>query len=344
MTKVIQVPSDQKIAYYRQQVEINKAAEVLQSGGLVAFPTETVYGLGANATNTHAVSKIFSSKGRPSDNPLIVHVASIAQAEQWIVSIPPVARKLMSQFSPGPITYILPHNGKLANNVTTGLDTVGIRIPDHPLALALLMLANVPVAAPSANLSGRPSPTTAKHVIEDLTGNVDVIIDCGSTRVGLESTVIDVTGEVPILLRPGGVTLESLQEIVGEVKVESFLAEKPRSPGMKYRHYAPKAEMWLIKGENMVEKIQHISREKSNYRVGVLTTEENEECYQDVIKVVCGSRSNPSTVAHHLYDALRRFDELQVDLILAETFPEEGLYLSVMNRLMKAAEGRVIHD
>ncbi len=342
MTRVIQLPSDQTKTYYQQNEEVIHAAEVLVSGGLVAFPTETVYGLGADATNEDAVAGIFTAKGRPSDNPLIVHLANVAQVEKWVTNIPPLAQKLMAHFSPGPITYILPHRGGLADNVTAGLDTVGIRIPDHPLALALLEVANVPIAAPSANLSGRPSPTTAQHVVDDLTGEINVIIDAGSTHVGVESTVIDVTGDIPILLRPGGVTLEALQAVVGEVQIDSGLTEKPRSPGMKYRHYAPKAEMWLVTGDDMVEKIQYISREKIGKRVGVLTTVENQEKYEGVITVVCGSRKEPTTIAHHLYDVLRQFDQLDVDFILAESFPQEGLYFSVMNRLMKAAEGKVM--
>jgi L-threonylcarbamoyladenylate synthase len=341
MTKVIHLPSDKDIAFYKQQTSIIQASEVLRTGGLVAFPTETVYGLGADATNPTAIAGIYAAKGRPSDNPLIVHLSNIEQVTKWVADIPSLALKLMEQFSPGPITYVMSYRGGLAHNVTAGLDTVAIRIPDHSLALALLELADVPIAAPSANLSGRPSPTTANHVAEDLFGKVEIIIDGGPTQVGVESTVIDVTGEFPILLRPGGVTLEALQAVVGEVKIDTGLTEKPRSPGMKYRHYAPKGELWLVTGTDMVDKIQQISREMINNRVGVLTTEDNQGEYEGIITVVCGSRGNPATVAHNLYDALRKFDELGVDLILAETFPMEGLYLSVMNRLTKAADGKI---
>jgi L-threonylcarbamoyladenylate synthase len=341
VTNVIQIPSDKEVSFYKQQADIMQTAKVLQTGGLVAFPTETVYGLGADATNPAAIAGIFTAKGRPSDNPLIVHLANVKQVKKWAQEIPPMALKLMEQFSPGPITYVMRYRGGLAHNVTAGLDTVAIRIPDHALALALLELAEVPIAAPSANLSGRPSPTTANHVAEDLTGKVEIIIDGGPTQIGVESTVIDVTGELPILLRPGGITLEALQSVVGEVMIDTGLTEKPRSPGMKYRHYAPKGELWLVTGTDMVSKIQQISREMINNRVGVLTTEENQGEYEGIITVVCGRRGNPATVAHCLYNALRKFDELGVDLILAETFPMEGLYLSVMNRLTKASDGRI---
>jgi L-threonylcarbamoyladenylate synthase len=344
VTSVIKFPYNQKKDVYFHHSGIKRAAQLLKTGGLVAFPTETVYGLGADATNESAVGNIFRSKGRPSDNPLIVHLAKIDQIKEWINEIPPLAKKLIEHFSPGPITYVMKHQGGFASNVTAGLPTVGIRIPNHPLTLALLELVNLPIAAPSANRSGRPSPTTAEHVAEDLTGSVDLILDGGSSTVGVESTVVDVTGEVPILLRPGGVTLEALQAVVGEVLVDSGLTEQPRSPGMKYRHYAPKGEMWLVTGDNMVEKIRNISQEKvaKGYRVGVLTTLENEKKYNGVITIACGSRLNPPSVAHGLYDALRKFDEMKVDFILSETFSENGLYLSVMNRLKKASEGKTI--
>jgi L-threonylcarbamoyladenylate synthase len=342
MTKINKLEIDQTVEFYLQDKKVKEAANVLKSGGVVAFPTETVYGLGANATNEEAVARIFAAKGRPSDNPLIVHVANVAQIERWIGELSPLVQRLITTFSPGPITYVLRHRGNFASNVTAGLNTVGIRIPDHPLALALLTLAEVPVAAPSANRSGRPSPTTAAHVVEDLSGDVDLILDGGPSTVGVESTVIDVRGDQPILLRPGGVTVEELEEVIGEIVMDTALQEKPRSPGMKYRHYAPKAEMWLVSGEDMVNKIVRISQEMilANKRIGVLTTEENKNRYPEAEVVVCGKRSEPLSVAQQLYHALREFDRLEVDLILAETFPTKGIYHSVMNRLQKAAEGR----
>ncbi|WP_245596750.1 L-threonylcarbamoyladenylate synthase [Shimazuella kribbensis] len=342
MTTVIKFPREKALDFYRHQIEIKKAAQLIQTGGLVAFPTETVYGLGADATNESAVKQIFQAKGRPSDNPLIVHLATIEQMDKWISDIPDLAKRLMKHFSPGPITYVMRHQGGFADSVTAGLDTVGIRIPDHPLALALLELADVPVAAPSANRSGRPSPTSASHVAEDLSGKIDLILDGGITTVGVESTVVDVTEGIPILLRPGGVTLEALKAVVGEVSVDTNQKEQPRSPGMKYRHYAPKGEMWLVDGDDMVKKIQYISQEKmaEGYQIGVLTTEENKDKYKSTKTVICGNRSQPDTVARQLYDALRKFDTLGVDLIYAETFPMTDIYLSVMNRLLKAAEGK----
>lgn len=344
MTIVIKLPAHQKRDDYLQYSDIKRASCLLQTGGLVAFPTETVYGLGADATNEAAIEGIFQAKGRPSDNPLIVHLAKIEQIEEWISEISPLAKKLIEHFSPGPITYVMKHQGSFAAKVTAGLPTVGIRIPDHPIALALLELADVPVAAPSANRSGRPSPTSAGHVKEDLDGKIDLLLDGGCTQVGVESTVIDVTGEIPILLRPGGVTLEKLQAVAGDVLTDTSLQEKPRSPGMKYRHYAPKGEMWLADGDDMIQKIQKISREKSEegFRVGVLTTIENKGKYKDGTVVTCGHRANPSSVAHQLYGALRQFDELDIDYIFAETFAHKGIYRSVMNRLSKASEGKYL--
>jgi L-threonylcarbamoyladenylate synthase len=344
VANVIKLPDNEDVSFYLQHIKMQKAAQILQSGGLVAFPTETVYGLGADATNEAAVEGIFRAKGRPSDNPLIVHLARIEQIEKWVNEIPPLANRLIEHFSPGPITYVMKHRGGFASNVTGGLSTVGIRIPNHPLTLALLELVNVPIAAPSANLSGRPSPTSACHVAEDLNGKIDLILDSGSTEVGVESTVVDVTGEIPVLLRPGGITLEELQAVVGEVVVDSSLQKKPRSPGMKYRHYAPKGEMWLADGDDMVQKIQKISREKlaEGFRVGVLTTVENKDKYKEATVVVCGQRAYPPSVAQRLYDALRQFDEMDIDYIYAETFPSNGIYQSVMNRLAKASEGKYL--
>jgi L-threonylcarbamoyladenylate synthase len=244
---------------------------------------------------------------------------------------------------------VLPHRGNIASNVTAGLSTVAIRMPDHPVALALLQAVGFPVAAPSANRSGRPSPTEAKHVFEDLNGKVDILLDGGPTGVGLESTVVDVSGEVPVLLRPGGITLEQLRETIGHVEVDpGFTTHKqpPRSPGMKYRHYAPKGEMWLIRGEldRVHQVMNRLARQSQTEgkRVGILTTEENEGNVSADIVIACGRRENPASVARKLYHALRMFDERGADLILAETFPEQGLFHSVMNRLLKAANGKTM--
>ncbi|GAA5346634.1 L-threonylcarbamoyladenylate synthase [Planifilum fimeticola] len=332
----------------REHPAIREAARMLREGKLVAFPTETVYGLGADARSEEAVSRIFTAKGRPGDNPLIVHIGHVSRLQDLVAELPTKGELLVRRFWPGPLTLVLPHKGTVAPKVTAGLDTVGVRMPSHPVALALLQESGLPVAAPSANRSGRPSPTEADHVWEDLGGEIDGLLDAGPTGVGLESTVVDVTGSVPLLLRPGGVTLEELRETVGEVRVDPALegdAHPPRSPGMKYRHYAPKGEMWLVEGsgEALVHRIRELAdhARKAGRRVGILTTEENRFRYKADRVVACGRRAEPESVARDLYRALREMDRAGVDYILAETFPAEGLFRSVMNRLYKAAGGRV---
>ena len=328
---------------------IKRSAAYLRQGKLIAFPTETVYGLGAIATSRESVAQIYTAKGRPSDNPLIIHIGKKEHLTRWVCRFPESAQKLAEKYWPGPLTMVLPHRNNLAENVTAGLPTVAVRMPDHLVALALLNEVDIPVAAPSANRSGKPSPTTAEHVLNDLAGRIDGILDGGPTGIGVESTVIDVSGEVPVLLRPGGVTLEQLQETLGEVQVDPGLTDQnqaPRSPGMKYRHYAPRGEMWLVKGElrAVTVYIQQRVQEaiENGKRVGVLTTEENQGKYQADCVIAAGSRKDPSSVAHHLYDALRRFDEQKVDVIFAEAFPERGLFASVMNRMKKAASGNMV--
>lgn len=342
-----EIDPNQSLSDLLQTEELHNAAQLLREGGLVAFPTETVYGLGAVATSSEAVKKIFLAKGRPSDNPLIIHFGEVCQIRDWVQSIPLAGEKLLEAFVPGPLTLILPHNGKVVPEVTAGLSTVGVRIPDHPVARALLQLTNLPVAAPSANRSGRPSPTEARHVWHDLRGRIELLLDGGPAGVGVESTVVDVTEDHPVLLRPGGVSLEDLKKVIPTIRVDQGLTEstsKPRSPGMKYRHYAPEATMWLVKGDsqNMVTQIQQLVKESSlqGKKVGVLTTTENVDKYRSATVVTAGSRKYPESVARHLFQALRQFDELKVDVIYAETFPEEGIFFSVMNRLRKAADGK----
>lgn len=331
---------------------IRDAGDILVRGGLVAFPTETVYGLGANALEGRAVKKIFEAKGRPSDNPLIVHVAELGQITELVKNIPRAARGLMQAFWPGPLTLVLPVGGAVPPEVTAGLSSIAIRMPGHAVALALIRAAGVPIAAPSANLSGRPSPTMAAHVMQDLNGRIDVVLDGGPTGVGVESTVLDLSGPVPTILRPGGVTLEALQEILGEVIVDpavlgSLTAAKPRSPGMKYTHYAPRAPLLLVEGEPhaIAAKIREIASEcRSNgKRVGILTYAGSEDYAGSGQVVLAGQRSNPETVAAGLYAALRRFNDLEVDCILAEGLPEGGVGMAVMNRLRRAAGGRIMH-
>lgn len=331
---------------------IKAAGDILAQGGLVAFPTETVYGLGANALDGRAVVRIFKAKGRPSDNPMIVHVAGLDQVGDLVESLPAPAYSLMQAFWPGPLTLVLPAGRVIPPEVTAGLPSVAIRMPDHAVALALIKAAGLPVAAPSANLSGRPSPTTAAHVRQDLNGRIDMILDGGPTGVGVESTVLDLTGPVPTILRPGGVTLEALQGILTGVMVDPAVlsalpADRPRSPGMKYTHYAPKAPLLLVEGEPqaIAAKIREISSEyrSKGQRVGILAYADSEDYAGSGQVVLAGYRKRPETVAAGLYAALRRFNDLEVDFILAEGLPESGVGLAVMNRLRKAAGGRSLH-
>ncbi|WP_017725983.1 L-threonylcarbamoyladenylate synthase [Halalkalibacterium ligniniphilum] len=331
--------------------EIDKNVECIKEAGLwiknnevVALPTETVYGLGANARSNKAVAKIFEAKGRPSDNPLIVHIAKIEQLNKIVKEIPETARKLMEAFWPGPLTIIFQNAGQVAEKVTAGLPTVAIRMPDHPVALALLEAADVPVAAPSANLSGKPSPTTAQHVLADLNGRIAGIVDGGPTGVGLESTVIDCTVHPPMIYRPGGVTKEEIEAVIGEVCLDQALvggSEVPKSPGLKYTHYAPEGDLVLVEDVHIIQALVNEEKKKGK-KVGVLTTEERKGRYEADVVLTCGRRQKLATVATQLYSVLRQFDATNVDVIFSETFPKEGVGEAVMNRLEKAAGGRVI--
>ncbi|PKJ54311.1 L-threonylcarbamoyladenylate synthase [Bacillus sp. SN10] len=330
--------------YYPQ---LQEAAKLLRENEAIAFPTETVYGLGANAMNDEAIAKIFEAKGRPSDNPLIVHIGTKSQLDGIVKEIPPVAEKLMEHFWPGPLTIILPRKEGISEKVTAGLHTVGVRMPDHPVALALIEEANVPVAAPSANRSGRPSPTLASHVYEDLNEKIAGIVDGGATGVGVESTVIDCTSAVPTILRPGGITKEQLEAVIGTVSLDPALKdekEKPKSPGMKYTHYAPKAPLSIVEGSR--EFIQRLVDEKKEegFKVGVLTTEEYHYVYSADVVLSCGVRSDLASVATKLYDVLRTFDASEVDVIFSESFPNEGIGNAIMNRLTKAAGHHIITE
>lgn len=321
---------------------IKEAAEILKQGLTIAFPTETVYGLGADATSEIAVSKIFQAKGRPQDNPLIVHVATKYQLMKLVGDLPAYAKQLITAFTPGPITFVLPSNGVCATNVTAGLSTIAVRIPDHPIAQQLLTCCNLPIAAPSANISGKPSPTTGKHVKDDLSGKIAGILDGGQTGVGMESTVVDCTQDIPMILRPGGITKEQIIQVVGEVKEDPALEnsrEKPISPGLKYKHYSPDVPLVLVKGS--VEDIQLIidkERSKSR-RIGVLARTQLVQQLQADQLTSLGNELHE--VATHLYDGLRSFKSNEVDLILCESFPEKGIGEAVMNRLRKAAQTEV---
>ncbi|MBO9130084.1 L-threonylcarbamoyladenylate synthase [Bacillus sp. 165] len=327
--------------------QLQEAASLLQSGEVVAFPTETVYGLGADATSDEAVEKIFLAKGRPSDNPLIVHIATTEQLNTIVDEIPAKAEMLIQRFWPGPLTLVLPKKEGISHRVTAGLSTVAVRMPDHPIALALIKQANVPVAAPSANRSGRPSPTLAAHVYEDLNKKVAGIVDGGATGVGVESTVLDCTSAVPVILRPGGVTKEQLEAVIGEVDVDAALKDEtqtPKSPGMKYTHYAPNAPLTIVEGTR--EFLQQLVNQKKEQglKTGILTTEENASFYVGDVIVACGRREALTTVAAKLYDALRAFDTAQVDVIFSESFPQEGIGIAIMNRLQKASGHCVIFE
>jgi len=326
--------------------QIQQAADFLSKNEVVAFPTETVYGLGGNAKEDQAVNKIYEAKGRPSDNPLIIHIAEQSQLTDFVEEISPKAQYLMDRFWPGPLTIIFPlKKGFLSNKATAGLETVAVRMPDHPVAMAVLKQSGLPIAAPSANRSGKPSPTTALHVKEDLDGRIAGIVDGGPTGVGVESTVIDCTTAIPVILRPGGVTKEQLEEVIGEVHVDPALAdekEAPKSPGMKYRHYAPDAPLYLVDGTR--EAIQRLVNEqrREGRKVGVLTTKENEAYYDADFVFACGERGRLETVASSIYEALRSFNKQDIELIYSELFPNEGVGNAIMNRLMKAAGQRVL--
>ncbi|UOQ45343.1 L-threonylcarbamoyladenylate synthase [Halobacillus salinarum] len=323
---------------------IEQAARLLTEQQVVAFPTETVYGLGADATNETAVKRIFQAKGRPSDNPLIVHVATREQVRELVTTIPPVAEKLMDAFWPGPLTLVMESSGRAAEPVTAGLSTIGIRMPDHPLALALIKAADRPLAAPSANRSGRPSPTSAAHVAQDLTGRIAAILDGGATGVGVESTVLDCTTEIPVILRPGGIAKEDLEQVIPRVMVDPALAgaeDKPKSPGMKYTHYAPEAPLWLVEGSDTFFQATLRELTDARQRVGVIASEELAAKLEYEPMISCGSRTHLTEVASRLYSTLREFKKADVDIILCESFPEAGVGAAIMNRLTKAASQKV---
>lgn len=318
-----------------------KAADAIRSNKTVILPTETVYGLGANALNSKAVDQIFIAKGRPQDNPLIVHVSNMTMVEQCVKRIPEDALALMHAFWPGPLTLILEKSDLIPQNVSAGLNTVGIRMPDHPIALKLIELANTPIAAPSANRSGKPSPTSAQHVIDDMQGRVDVIIAAEHSRIGLESTVLDMTQNPPLILRPGGVTLSQLQSVLPSVSIDPQVhhnVETPRSPGMKYTHYAPQAEMLMVRGDHqqVVKKIIQLMDEHKHLKCGIICADEHIQDYPGLMCLSLGSLSNPAFMASQLFTILRTCDTLNLDYVITEAFEEEELGLALMNRLKKA--------
>jgi L-threonylcarbamoyladenylate synthase len=334
---------------------IRRAADCLLAGGLVAFPTETVYGLGANALDADAVNRIYSAKGRPANNPLIVHIASLEEVEQVAVEIPDIARKLAAIFWPGPLTMVLKRRDHVPANISAGRETVAVRMPAHLVALALIRAAGVPIAAPSANLFTRPSATTAQHVMADLDGRVDVILDGGPTRIGLESTVIDLTSEKPIILRPGGITLEALREIMPSIKLQTKPIAMddsdaaPLSPGMFLKHYSPEAELLLFAGDfdAVTARMQQTAREQivTGKRVGILVLDEEHTFFAGLGAqiVSLGSKNDLENVGHNLFAGLRTLDGMGVEVILVRGFEPVGLGSAIQDRLRRAAEGHIIY-
>ncbi|KIL43317.1 L-threonylcarbamoyladenylate synthase [Jeotgalibacillus campisalis] len=332
---------DKNVDKNKDYPQIKKAAQLLHDGHTIAFPTETVYGLGADATSDQAVSGIFKAKGRPSDNPLIVHIYSTNQLSELVQYVDNTSQALIEQFWPGPLTLIFTKKqGVFSDKVTAGLDTVGIRMPDHPVALALMEACQKPIAAPSANRSGKPSPTSAAHVYYDLNGRIAGIVDGGETGVGVESTVLDCTVTPPMILRPGGISYEQLTDCIGPVDVDPSLEEhagQPRSPGMKYTHYAPVAPLYVTKGSDLWLQETIVAFQQDGKKVGLLAPVETISHMQADFLVACGREDDLSTTAHSLYESIRAFDNEAVDIILAQSVEMRGIGVAIMNRLVKAA-------
>ena len=330
---------------------MEEAGELLKSGALVAFPTETVYGLGANALDEKAAAKIYAAKGRPSDNPLIIHIADMESLGLITEEIPKAAYMLAEKFWPGPLTMVMKKSDVVPYGTTGGLDTVAVRMPSHPIALEMIRHGGGYIAAPSANTSGRPSPTLASHVADDMDGIIPMILDGGAVGIGIESTIVDLTEEIPTILRPGFITKEMLEEVVGEVQIDKGLEADaktpPKAPGMKYRHYAPKAELIIVEGarENVVSKINELTadNQKKGIVTGVIGTEETISNYSAKIVKSMGTRNDELSISSHLYSILREFDESEAEVIYSESFEEGAMGSAIMNRLLKAAGHKIIH-
>jgi L-threonylcarbamoyladenylate synthase len=343
-TKIIKIENVK-----HQAAAIEAAAAVIKSGGIVAFPTETVYGLGANGLSAEASAGIYEAKGRPSDNPLILHISDMKMLESIAAEVTASAKKLLAAFCPGPITLILKHKPVVPLRITGGLDTVGIRMPDNDVARALIKSAGMPIAAPSANISGRPSPTTAKAVYRDMKGRIAMILDGGPCTFGIESTIVDCTGTVPTVLRPGAITMEMLAEVLGRVQLDGALSQAdsiPKAPGMKYTHYAPRVPLTLLEGgpKHMADGFASaIAKfEAEGHTVGLITSREIAEVLQHEPTYVYGDQGDIDAIAACLYEALRSFDDVPVDMLLGEGTTDTGLGLAVMNRLHKASGFRTI--
>jgi L-threonylcarbamoyladenylate synthase len=323
---------------------------VLCAGGLVAFPTETVYGLGANALDAQAVESIFAAKGRPASDPIIVHLHDLAQLPTVAINIPDLAYELARQFWPGPLTFVLQRSSNVPANVSAGMSTIAVRMPSHPVAIALLRAANLAVAAPSANRFARPSATTAAHVLEDLDGRTDIILDGGAAVIGVESTIIDLTKDQPVILRPGGITLETLRNLIPDLQIVSKHLRPDEqgieAPGMLYKHYSPRAELLLFSGANAAlipaMRVYALNQIGQGRKVGLLLPDNEQIAVADLPVETVNLGSNESEVSHNLFSAMRALDQSGVDVILVHGFGQSGLSLALWDRLLRAAEGHII--
>lgn len=348
-TKVIKINPDNLT-----EDSFKEAASIIRSGGLVAFPTETVYGLGANALDEAAAGKIYGAKGRPSDNPLIVHIANVKDMEELAQDIPVKAYQLAEVFWPGPLTMILRKKSCVPYTTTGGLETVGIRLPANSIARALISSSGVFIAAPSANLSGKPSPTKADHVYKDMNGRIEMIIDGGAATFGLESTIVDLTGDTPVILRPGCITKVMLENVVGKVEVDPVILQKepgntdlkPKAPGMKYRHYAPEGKLTIYEGDiDKVVGVINLEAQKKiaeGFSTAIIATDETRSFYTCGMVKSIGSRRDEASIAAGLYNILREFDEDHIEYIYSESFEDNSLGQAIMNRLLKAAGYHII--
>jgi len=340
-TRILEISEDNI-----DEAAIREAAGIIRKGGLVAFPTETVYGLGGNAFDPESARKIYAAKGRPSDNPLIVHIADPADMYKIAAEVPEKAEKLAGELWPGPLTMILKKLPVIPPETTGGLDTVAVRLPSNRIARELIRESGVFIAAPSANRSGRPSTTKASHVAEDMDGRIEMILDGGSSAIGLESTIVDLTEDPPVILRPGYYNKKRIEEVIGPVKVDKGLISDapPKAPGMKYRHYAPKAELTIVEGPGARELISRLAAEKAaqGARTAVICSEENKDSYDCGYVFPLGSAEEEEETARRLFDVLRRTDDLKVDFIYSEAFDTPKLGAAIMNRLIKAAGHRII--
>ena len=330
---------------------MKEAGDIIRAGGLVAFPTETVYGLGGDALNPESSKKIYAAKGRPSDNPLIVHIEERTALYAIAEEVPEKAEKMMDAFWPGPLTMIFRKKDRVPYETTGGLDTVAVRMPSDAIAAAFIRAAGGYIAAPSANLSGRPSTTTAAPVVEDLSGRIEMILDGGQAVIGLESTIVDMTAEPPVILRPGAITRDMMEAVIGAVEIDKAIIApnsgiKPKAPGMKYRHYAPRADLTIVEGpsDKVVETMNQMAleAEEKGQKVGIIATDETAKRYPHGIVKSLGARSHEEEIAQHLFEVLRQFDDTDVDCIFSESFEDAAIGAAIMNRLLKAAGHKIV--